>query len=89
MLAAVIDNRTFLTVRKSVAQDRSGALRALSASHASLTLRKSTTLGGRVLTGRTHRPPSRRLPVSERARSRTAQTPGGMKLAAREGKASV
>jgi hypothetical protein len=39
--------------------------------------------------GRTHRPPTRRLSVSERARSRAAQPPGGMKLAEKEGKAPV
>jgi Domain of unknown function (DUF4158) len=39
--------------------------------------------------GRTHRTPTRRLSVSERARSRAAQPPGGMKLAEKEGKAPV
>ena len=82
-------HRAFLTVRESVAQDRYGSLLALSDSHASLTLRQSATLRGRAPTGRTHRPPTRRLSVSARARSRAAQTPGGMKLAAREGKAPV
>ena len=89
MLSAVICNRVFLTVRKSVAQDRCGSLLPLSGSHASLTLRRSATLRGRAPTGRTHRTPTRRLPMSERARSRAAQTPGGIKLADREGKASV
>jgi len=39
--------------------------------------------------GRTHRTPTRRLSVSEHARSRATQPPGGMKLAGKEGKAPV
>jgi hypothetical protein len=73
MRSAVIYNRTFLTVRKSVAQDRYGSLLALSDSHASLILRPSATRRGRAPTGRTHRPPTRRLSVLERARSRATR----------------
>jgi hypothetical protein len=40
---------------------------ALSDAHASLTLRQAATLRGRAPTGRTHRTPTRRLSVSERA----------------------
>ena len=61
---------------------------ALSDSHASLTLRQSATRRGRAPTGHTHHPPTRRLSVSARAVS-GHQTPGGMKLAARQGKAPV
>jgi len=89
MRSAVICNRTLLTVRQSVAQDRDASLLALAATHASLTLRQAATLRGRAPTGRPHCTPTRRLSVSERARSRAAQAPDGMKLAAREGKASV
>jgi hypothetical protein len=38
MLSAILGNRAFLTVRKSVAQDRCGSLLPLSGSHASLAL---------------------------------------------------
>src|SRR5262245_4823162 len=40
-------------------------------------------------TGRTHRTPTRRLSISALTRSRAAQPPGGMKLAASEDKALV
>ena len=89
MLSAIIGNCAFLTIRQSVAQDRCGSLLALSDSHVSLTLRRSATLHGQAPTGRIHRSPTRRPPVSKRARSRTAQPPGGMKLAEREGQAPV
>jgi hypothetical protein len=55
-------------------------------------LSHSETVGDTVWAdppGRTHRTPTRRLSVSERARSRATQPPGGMKLAEKEGKAPV
>jgi hypothetical protein len=73
MLSALICTRAFLTVRQSLAQDRSGFLLALTDSHASLTLRQSATLRGRAPTSRTHHTPTRRLSVSERAKSWAAR----------------
>jgi hypothetical protein len=57
MLSAVICNRTLLTVRQSVAQDRYASLLALAETHASLTLRPSATRRGRAPTSRPHRTP--------------------------------
>jgi len=62
---------------------------ALSDAHASLTLRQAATRRGRAPTGRTPRRPTRCLAVSERARSRASQPPGGMKLAERQRQAPV
>jgi hypothetical protein len=73
MLSALICTRAFRTVRESLTQDRYGSLLALSDSHTSLTLRQSATRRGRAPTSRTHHPPTRRLSVSEHARSRAAR----------------
>ena len=89
MLSAVVCHRALLTVRQSLCRTGIDPFLALSGSHASLTLRQAATRRGRAPTGRTYRTPTRRLSVSERTRSRAAQPPGGMKLAAREGKAPV
>ena len=81
-----ICHRAFLTVRKA---RYAGQVLLPSCSLRYTRLSHSETVCNTVWagpTGLTHRTPSRRLSMSVLTRSRAAQPPGGMKLAAREGK---
>ena len=84
-----ICHRAFLTVRKA---RYAGPVLMPSCSLRYTRLSHSETVCNTVWVGPTsltHRTPTRRLSLSALTRSRAAQPPGGMKLAAREGKTPV